>query len=232
VKASDLLGQWNNDIPTSRRIKYILLAGLVIYAVIAAWRWFAFAPNLRDGDLIFQTSRSSQSTAIGIASLSLYTHMGIIRYTPHGVVVIEAAGPVRETPLKAWIGRYAVYRAPGLKPAQTEQVFWAAKRLYGRPYDPYFSFEDSAIYCSELVDLAFSSAGIRLGKRQRIADLVTLTGPAEGLLKRRALTDPQYRTKKLGRQACLSLIMDRQLITPVSIANDRKLKQVYSTYPF
>ncbi|CAL4866902.1 hypothetical protein MMA231_01147 [Asticcacaulis sp. MM231] len=59
-----------------------------------------------------------------------------------------------------------------------------------------------------------------------------LTGPAKKLLKRRALSDPQCRTKGLLGADCVDLIMKRQLVTPISIAQDPKVQQVYSNYPF
>jgi hypothetical protein len=214
-----------------------VLLTIVVLAAVSVWRWFSFAPVLKDGDLIFQTSRSRQSAAIGVASLSLYTHMGIIKRTGRGVVVVEAAGPVKETPLKNWMkrgrfGRYAVYRLPKLQKAQMDKIFSASRGLYGRPYDPYFSFDNSAIYCSELADYAFGAANIKLGKRQRVGELIMLTGPAKKLLKKRAVSDPQCRTMGLLGADCVDLIMKRQLVTPISIAQDQKLKQVYSNYPF
>jgi hypothetical protein len=214
-----------------------MLLTIVVLAVVSMWRWFSSAPVLQDGDLIFQTSRSSQSAAIGVASLSLYTHMGIIKRTGRGVVVVEAVGPVKETPLKSWMKRgrferYAVYRLPNLQKTQIDKIFSASRGLYGRPYDPYFSFDNSAIYCSELADYAFGGANIKLGKRQRVGELIMLTGPAKKLLKRRAVSDPQCRMKGLQGAECLDLIMKRQLVTPISIAQDQKLKQVYSNYPF
>ncbi|UDF02895.1 YiiX/YebB-like N1pC/P60 family cysteine hydrolase [Asticcacaulis sp. AND118] len=66
----------------------LLMVGLV--------RWFWPMPDLRDGDLIFQTSRSQQSKAILVASRSLYTHMGIVKHTSSGWMVVEAVGPVKE----------------------------------------------------------------------------------------------------------------------------------------
>ena len=62
--------------------------------------------NLKEGDIIFQTSNTSQTFAILFASKSVYTHMGLLKRLENGdFVVVEAAGPVRETPLKSWIER-------------------------------------------------------------------------------------------------------------------------------
>jgi hypothetical protein len=52
-----------------RRGPWIWIA-LLLMLLVAAWRWFSHAPQWREGDLIFHTSRSGQSAAIAAA-----THM-------------------------------------------------------------------------------------------------------------------------------------------------------------
>ncbi len=211
-------------------------AGIVAVLLLAvmAWRMLSPAPALRDGDLIFQTSKTRQSTAVGVATGSLYTHMGIVVKRRDGFKVIEAAGPVRETPLKDWIrrgrlGRYAVYRRPDLTAAQTAMILRAAAALEGRPYDLFFSFDNRAIYCSELPWLAFRSAGLELGKAQTIGSL-HVSGPiARNLMEERGARDRAC--KGLDATQCRARLLQRGLITPVSIAHDRHLKQVYSNYP-
>ncbi|BBF80499.1 YiiX/YebB-like N1pC/P60 family cysteine hydrolase [Asticcacaulis excentricus] len=209
-------------------------AAALILLMFGLVRWFCPMPDLHQGDLIFQTSRSQQSKAILVASRSLYTHMGIVKHTSSGWMVVEAVGPVKETPLREWtqrgkFARVAVYRPKALTIRQRQQVFSEAKRLYGRPYDVYFSFENRAIYCSELAYLAFEAAGIELGERQRIGDLGVLKGPAKDLIAKRAIVDPECRG--LDRKACMTKVLVRELVTPVSIARDQDLKKVYSNYP-
>ncbi|WP_255606586.1 YiiX/YebB-like N1pC/P60 family cysteine hydrolase [Asticcacaulis sp. AND118] len=136
---------------------------------------------------------------------------------------------MREWRQRGKFARIAVYRPKGLTAGQTRQVFTEARRLYGRPYDVYFSFENRAIYCSELAYLAYDAAGIELGERQRIGDLGVLKGPAKDLIAKRAAGDPECRG--LDREACIARVLARELVTPVSIARDRNLKKVYSNYP-
>ncbi|WP_198931589.1 YiiX/YebB-like N1pC/P60 family cysteine hydrolase, partial [Rhizobium rhizosphaerae] len=152
--------------------KLLVVCGLLLVLGLgAAWamsRSLPDLPPLKDGDLIFQTSTSNQSLAILAATASAYSHMGIVRLTESGPVVIEAAGRVRETPLAAWIARgvlrrVAVYRDPALTPEDAERVLARARTLYGRPYDIFFSFDNDAIYCSELPYLAFQAVGLSLG---------------------------------------------------------------------
>lgn len=63
------------------------------------------SPILKDGDIVFQTSRSSQSQAIKQATHSIYTHMGIIFFKQNQPVVLEAVQPVKFTPFLKWVAR-------------------------------------------------------------------------------------------------------------------------------
>jgi Permuted papain-like amidase enzyme, YaeF/YiiX, C92 family len=60
------------------------------------------ATPLRDGDIIFHTSRSAQSAAIQRATHSPYSHMGIVLYRDGKPFVFEAIATVRYTPLTNW----------------------------------------------------------------------------------------------------------------------------------
>jgi hypothetical protein len=220
--------------PIKRVLALTALIGLI---AIGAVHWFRPSPALKDGDIIFQTSRSGQSRAIMFASRSLYSHMGIVKHTDKGWVVVEATGPVKETPLKQWINkgwqhRIAIYRYNGLSETQKNRLFTEAQRLYGRRYDLYFSFNNNSIYCSELAYAAYKAAGINLGRVQTIGDLATNMGFAKTLMDRRIKSDPECLNKGLKAQACLTLIRQRKLITPKAIADDRQLERVYSNYLF
>jgi hypothetical protein len=61
--------------------------------------------KFQNGDIIFQTSLSSQSKAIQLATNSKYSHMGIIYEDNGNYYVYEAIQPVKYTPLDAWIKR-------------------------------------------------------------------------------------------------------------------------------
>jgi len=60
---------------------------------------------LRDGDIVFQTSRSAQSIAIQKATHSKYSHMRIIFFRDGKPYVYEAIKTVQHTPLNKWIAR-------------------------------------------------------------------------------------------------------------------------------
>ncbi len=81
---------------------------LVALTLLAAWcaapDAFSATP-LRDGDIIFHTSRSAQSAAIQRATHSPYSHMGVVLYRGGKPFVFEAIATVRYTPLEDWIAR-------------------------------------------------------------------------------------------------------------------------------
>lgn len=84
--------------------------------------------QLKDGDIIFQTSRSTQSTAIQKATHSKYSHMGIIFLREGKPYVYEAIKTVQYTPLKKWIsrgegGHYVVKRLYEANRLLTSEVF-------------------------------------------------------------------------------------------------------------
>lgn len=63
----------------------------------------SFAEELRDGDIIFQTSQSEQSIAIQKATHSQYSHMGIVFFRNGSPHVYEAINTVQYTPLRKWV---------------------------------------------------------------------------------------------------------------------------------
>ncbi len=141
----------------------------------------------RNGDVVFQTSRSSQSLAIQLATKSPYSHMGIVYLRNGEPFVFEAVQPVKLTPLRAWIerGDDGHFVAKRLREADSRLTFETLQRmrvageeLSGKDYDLYFEWSDDRIYCSELVWKVFErGAGIRLGDQQTIADF-DLSHPA------------------------------------------------------
>lgn len=158
-----------------------LLASALITAIPA------HAQAVRDGDIVFQTSRSDQSIAVQQATDSPYSHMGLVIFRGGQPFVFEAGGRVQYTPLQTWTtrgvdGRFAVKRlrsAPGgLKKPDVERLKRAAKQFEGLPYDFTFGWSDDRIYCSELVWKIYDRAlGVRLAELQKIRDF-NLGAPA------------------------------------------------------
>jgi cell wall-associated NlpC family hydrolase len=197
-------------------------------------------PPLKNGDIVFQTSRSNQSLAIMLASQSLYTHIGIIRVDAHtGPMVIETAAQVRETPLQTWIARgigarVTIKRISGLSASKTASTMSWAEKVYGKPYDRFFLMDDRAFYCSELVYDAFKSgAGVSVGRLEKVADLHLNSTPVKALIKKRWKNYPLCDEGRVKTpEVCLDIIKSQDVITPVSISRDPKLETLYSNYGF
>ena len=218
-----------------------VLISLVLLICLAAGRLYATAngdfPPLQDGDLVFQTSTSSQSSAILIATADPYSHMGIVKNDGKAIKVVEAAGTVKETALQEWINRgllkrVAVYRDPDLTQEQAKRILAAARELYGKPYDIFFSFNNDAIYCSELPYLAYRAAGLSVGKIQKVSSLHFDNFFVRKLIQQRWQHDSECTSRQFDFEQCYKYILDQDLITPASIANDGKFKKIYSNYPF
>jgi uncharacterized protein YycO len=176
-------------------------------------------PQLRTGDLVFQTSTSSQSAAIQAATHSPYSHVGVVEVARDGVFVIEAIQPVSRTPWAKWRARgagqkVAVYRPKDLEPAAAQAVIREAKKSLGKPYDLQFGWGDDALYCSELVFKAYErGAGLSVGQKQKLKDL-DLGGLLPALKQRYGKAPP----------------MDAELITPASVAADSHLEPVFTSF--
>ena len=140
----------------------------------------ARASKLQSGDIIFQTSTSSQSKAIQLATGSKYSHMGIIYETEGEFMVYEAVQPVKLTPLAEWIDRgkndhYVVKRLKNADQILTPEVLKEMKKVgeayRGKAYDIYFEWSDDRIYCSELVWKIYQqAANIEIGQLEELSD--------------------------------------------------------------
>lgn len=135
--------------------------------------------TLKNGDLIFHTSQSSQSQAIQLATKSKYSHCGIIYQEGEKYFVFEAIQPVKYTPLEQWIargkdGKYVVKRlknaAQVLTPEVLRKMLIVGEGFKGKNYDLTFEWSDDKIYCSELIWKVYQRAtGLEIGKLDKLS---------------------------------------------------------------
>lgn len=195
-------------------------------------------PDLKRGDVIFQNSRSAQSLAILLATDSPFTHVGIVDFDADGrPVVLEAVRTTRETPLADWVdqgeaGDVAVYRIEGLTETQAQAVTEAARSHFGKGYDPYFFRTEDALYCSELVHIAFRDGiGIALGREQRLGELDLDSAAVRALIAERWQSHPACAEGAAdSAESCLALIRDEPLVSPQAVAEDGRLTLVYTSF--
>ncbi|MGH1351652.1 MAG: YiiX/YebB-like N1pC/P60 family cysteine hydrolase [Methyloligellaceae bacterium] len=226
-----------------RRI-LLYLCLVIILSFITAFSWIRLTEigadeltDLKNGDVIFQTTSSDLTFPIMLASTSLYTHVGIVKILPDGTRnVVEAAGPVREIPLDDWIKsgvfqRISVMRIKGMTPEKAEKALIAADMYKGIPYDFFFLLSDDQFYCSELVYKAFLNVGVVVGKKERVRDLSVANYAVQNYIEKWWYKHPVCRAQGIkGYNECVKLILDQQLVTPVSLAKDPNLRMVYTNY--
>ena len=211
LRGSSLL--WGCMLKHTTYILIILLI-LLILSIRGYYAMSSTGPSLKNGDIVFIKSETSQSIALKEATGSEWTHVGIF---VEGYVA-EAVAGVRYTSLKSFIGRskngeYIIYRYPGFSSSLKELK--AAINKYQSPYDIYFEWDNTRIYCSELVYKVFKDlSGVDIGKLQTLKEM-DLSGPAvRDLIKRRY----DKNNKKVN--------LDETIVTPVSQMLDSDLELV------
>lgn len=168
-------------------MKRILSLGITILFICSSFYPFDHAVlksnpdnEIKNGDIIFHTSLSSQSKAIQLATKSTYSHCGIVFKEGNQFYVFEAIQPVKKTPLNSWIKRgkgnkYVVKRLKNADQILTPAVLKKMKQLgdafNGKNYDFTFEWSDDNMYCSELIWKIYKrTTGLEVGKLQKLKE--------------------------------------------------------------
>ena len=222
-----------------KKIIFILgLLGLIIFGGLYAKRKFydqkhrlenartevkklADQDEIKNGDLIFQTSLSGQSKAIQLATKSKYSHCGLIYKDGNDFYVFEAVQPVKRTPLDKWIargkdGKYVIKRLKNADRVLTTKTLTKMKQVgnqfNGKNYDLTFEWSDDKIYCSELIWKIYQRAtGIEIGKLEKLSDFDLTNEAVKKKMKER------YGDKIPKKEIVISpaSIFDSELLTTV-----------------
>jgi len=176
---------------------------------------------LKAGDIIFQTSQSTQSNAIQLATHSKYSHCGIVFKYANDFFVYEATKTVSLTALEKWIargqdGQFVVKRLKNDEQILSTETLMklnnAQNKFYKKEYDKYFSWTDNQIYCSELVWKMYRDAtGLQIGNLQQLRDF--------------DLTSTEVK-EKIKERYGENIPLNDTVISPVSIFNSDLLKTV------
>jgi hypothetical protein len=172
----------------------------------------------REGDVIFQSlPHNALIDAIEGATESPFSHCGILHRQNGGWLVIEAIGPVKETPLDAWVARgreqhYTAFRLREKYHPKIPEFVKMAQTYEGLPYDIHYDLDDAAIYCSELIYKSFRRVtGEEMGRLQMLGELKWL--PYTDVIKQ----------IEGGR-----LPLERKMITPRSLSEAAQLEKIFS----
>lgn len=160
-------------------ITFLMSFGLALFITNKMFAQPKKLPELKDGDMIFQTSQSVQCEAVRIATNSKFSHCGIIYIINNQPFVYEAVQPVKITPFNEWIqhGENNSFVVKRLKNSSvlTKETLLKMKKvgetMLGKDYDLYFEWSDNKIYCSEYIWKIYKNgAGIELCKTQKLKD--------------------------------------------------------------
>lgn len=172
--------------------------------------------DIQKGDILFQSlPKNPLVIAIEGATGSPYSHCGLVVERSGEWFVLEAIGPVKETPLAEWIdqGRgdtFWAYRMTESLQSSLPEILFNARKHAGKDYDILYQFDNEEIYCSELIFNAVQEAtGVELGTIEMLGDL----------------NWKPYEQTIIAIQGYVPL--DREMITPVSLSRAPELFLVY-----
>lgn len=196
-------------------ILFSLLAAALFFLARTAYFMICNATyKPQTGDVIFHVSKSNQSAAIKLGTLSRYSHCGIVVVENGKPYVIEAERGVEKTPMKPWLRRGQMlhhYRVMRLK--QPQDLSFRYKSLLGIPYDSKFCFDNGKLYCSELVWEMYQKNGITLSEPNPLSDYHFLNTP----IVRKNIKDKGMK-------------LDQEVVPPSDLVKSRKLRTVSYGY--
>jgi hypothetical protein len=221
-------------LPSHRAGRLRLFALLFVFALLAwfnraqcaflinrapvLYYYFRYSP--REGDVVFQSLPHDGDLVDAIEGIthSPYSHCGVVlRNDRNQWVVVESIFNVHETPLFLWMlrGRGGDFTACRLDAKYFPLIPEFKKDLLsylGHPYDYNYDMTNGqAVYCSDLVYLAFAQAsGEKMGRLEKLGDLDWK--PYEHFIE----------AEQGGK-----LPLDRVMITPASLAQAPQLHEVY-----
>jgi hypothetical protein len=174
--------------------------------------WAAFGrQHLQDGDILFRKGRcyffdgACSSSFFADISDSPFSHEGIVHWQDGAVWVYDVDGEgVRDIPFEFWMltvaqEMFAIRRLKAPYRDRIPQVLAFCREQYLQeiPYDRTFGSGDARLYCSELVEKAFRSAGLALSEPVAISrlpnfDRYRALGPLVEALTPIRLTTPVF----------------------------------------
>jgi hypothetical protein len=163
---------------------------------------------LKNGDIIFQNSNSTQSRAVEMATHSKYTHCGIVYLKGNDYYVLEAVQPVKTTDLASFIargngGHYVIKRIKKANQILTDSVLnnmqAIGNQFLGKNYDITFEWSDDKIYCSELVWKIYQrGAGVEVGKLATLKEFDLNNELVKRIMRKRYGNNVNYKEKVIS----------------------------------
>lgn len=179
---------------------------------------------LKEGDVIFQTDNHGQSLAVQKATLSKYSHVGILFKDNGKWMVYEAIQPVLKSNFSSFVkrgdqGHFTISRyknsAVELTVENIKKMKSFFEKVEGKDYDILFEWSDKYWYCSELVWKMYESVGIKISEYEKFGQY--------------NLEDP-YVQKIIKRRFKNGVNKNETVITPKGIYESKLMEEVYTNY--
>lgn len=133
--------------------------------------------------MVFQISQSNQSKYIAFATLSPWTHCGIIIEKDKDLYVLETSNVVKVTPLTEWYNK-GLWGLTASERVIDEDIKIKYDEYLGTPYDMKFLFNNDKYYCSELIWVIYKEQfNVEICQPKPISDF-NLIGLEEYIKKR------------------------------------------------
>lgn len=179
---------------------------------------------LKEGDVIFQTDNYGQSLAVQKATLSKYSHVGILFKDNGEWMVYEAVQPVVKSSFKSFVkrgdkGHFTISRYKKSTTELTSEKLTKMKSFFdkveGKDYDILFEWSDQYWYCSELVWKMYESVGIKISEFEKFGQY--------------NLEDP-YVQEIIKQRFKNGVNKNETVITPKGIYESPLMEEVYTNY--
>ena len=207
---------------------YLLVVGVLVYVYPRSYavgyikgKFINYQNKIsaKEGDFVFQNLSGLLTEIIAAVTESPYSHCGIVVKKNDKFYVLEAIGPVKETPLNEWVARgYAqkitLIRFKEKYQSQIKPIVVEAYKYKGLPYDSRYEWDDEKIYCSELIYKAVLGAtGLKIANFVELKDL-----------------NWQPYEKYIRYLDGGGLPLERKMVMPVSIVESESFDVVYSNF--
>jgi hypothetical protein len=184
---------------------------------------FAYgACPLKDGDVVFIKSQTSQSALLKLTTGSEWSHVGMAFKGSQGWDIIEAVQPVRWTTLYSFIRRSRNLSFEVFRPNfafNSDLVRKEAEKYLGKNYDLIFGWDNERWYCSELVWKAYkNTTGMELGSLEKVGDL--------NIAHPQVISEARKRFERYGMAFDLQTWKQFDVITPVRMMSSPLLEKV------
>lgn len=179
---------------------------------------------LKEGDVIFQTNNQGQSLAVQKATLSKYSHVGILFKKDEKWMVYEAIQPVIKSSFSSFVkrgdqGHFTISRYKNrdteLTTDKISKMKSFFKKVEGKDYDVLFEWSDKNWYCSELVWKMYESIDIKISEYEKFGQY--------------NLEDP-YVQQIIKQRFKNGVNKEETVITPKGIFESEKMEEIYSNY--